>query len=183
MRERPSPLLRSVLILIETMLLFILLAGCRTHRQVTAQPPPVVLENVTEVQDTIKESHTEVDREREKTTEQTKESTTEKIIIVVNTEGDTIRTDREKTTVIDHLLKVENERLKAQVDSLMTATQTKEKIEVPVYINVPVEVEREFTAWEKFRLKAFWWLLGGFAVSAGYIFRKPILTLAKRIIK
>lgn len=39
---------------------------------------------------------------------------------------------------------------------------------------VPVEVEKELTWWQNFRLKAFWWLAGGLALSLLWIFRKFI---------
>lgn len=162
-------------LLFGTIFLFFMLAvSCKTHRQATAVPAPIVVENITEQQDSIIEKHTEMEKEQTNTKEQTKESTTEKVTIVVNTEGDTIRTDREKTTVIDHWLMMENIRLKAKIDSLILNQNLKEKIEIPVPYPVEVEVEREFTAWEKFRLKVFWWLMGGFTLSAVYNFRKPI---------
>lgn len=54
--------------------------------------------------------------------------------------------------------------------------------QVPVYINqkVPVEVERELSWWERFRLGAFWWLVGGVAIGGAWIFRKPIVGMIKR---
>ena len=45
-----------------------------------------------------------------------------------------------------------------------------------------VEVEREFTWWEKVRLRSFWWLLLGLFASLVWIFRKPIIALIKRIV-
>lgn len=41
------------------------------------------------------------------------------------------------------------------------------------------EVEREFTWWEKVRLRAFWWLVIGLASSLCWIFRKPLLAILK----
>lgn len=166
-----------------TIFLFFMLAGsCKTQRQATAIPAPVVVENITEQQDSIIEKHTEMEKEQTNTKEQTKESTTEKVTIVVNTEGDTIRTDREKTTVIDHWLMMENIRLQAKIDSLILNQNLKEKIEIPVPYPVEVKVEREFTAWEKFRLSAFWWLLGGLVFSTGIIFRKQLKNTAKNFL-
>lgn len=42
-----------------------------------------------------------------------------------------------------------------------------------------VEVEREFTWWEKVRLRSFWWIFAGLIAALGWIFRKPILNLLK----
>lgn len=41
------------------------------------------------------------------------------------------------------------------------------------------EVERDFTWWEKARLRAFGWLLAGLAACLLWIFRKPLLALLK----
>lgn len=40
-----------------------------------------------------------------------------------------------------------------------------------------VEVEREFTWWEKVRLRSFWWLVLGVLGAFAWIFRKPLLKL------
>lgn len=42
---------------------------------------------------------------------------------------------------------------------------------------VPVEVEKPLTWWQSFRLKAFWWLLGGLVASLLWIFRKFIFKI------
>ena len=49
-------------------------------------------------------------------------------------------------------------------------------------VKVPVPVEAPLTAWQKFRINAFWWLLGACALSGGVIFRKPLFALARRFI-
>ena len=46
---------------------------------------------------------------------------------------------------------------------------------------VTVEVERKLTWWQRFRLSAFWWLLGALALSGGWIFRRPLLQLLTRL--
>ena len=43
------------------------------------------------------------------------------------------------------------------------------------------EVEKPLTGWQRFRLRGFWWLLGGLAALLIYTFRKPILTLLRKI--
>lgn len=49
-------------------------------------------------------------------------------------------------------------------------------------VEVPVPVEKKLTPWEKFRMDAFWWLLGATALSAGVIFRRPLFSLVRRFI-
>lgn len=63
-------------------------------------------------------------------------------------------------------------------------------VEVPVHdttyiekeaqtITVTKEVEKPLTGWQRFRLRAFWWLLLGLAGCLVWIFRKPIFSLLK----
>lgn len=49
-------------------------------------------------------------------------------------------------------------------------------------VKVPVPVEKELTKWEKFRLSAFWWLLGASVVCVGVVLRKPLFALVRRFI-
>lgn len=49
-------------------------------------------------------------------------------------------------------------------------------------VKVPVPVEKPLTPWEKFRLGAFWWLLGASVVGGVVIFRKPLFALVRRFI-
>ena len=49
-------------------------------------------------------------------------------------------------------------------------------------VKVPVPVEKELTKWEKFRISAFWWLVGACAVGAVVVFRKPLFALVRRFI-
>ena len=57
-----------------------------------------------------------------------------------------------------------------------STVQSSEKAEKET---ITVEVEREFTLWEKARLRAFWPLLLALLASLLWIFRKPILKLIK----
>ena len=43
------------------------------------------------------------------------------------------------------------------------------------------EVEREFTWWEKVRLRAFWWLAGAVLLLLVWTFRKPIIKLIGKV--
>lgn len=45
------------------------------------------------------------------------------------------------------------------------------------YITETKEVPAELTWWQKFRLKGFWWLLGGLVLSLLWIFRKSIFKI------
>lgn len=68
--------------------------------------------------------------------------------------------------------------VKNEKDSVVNNTAT----EKPVPVEVPVEVERELTTWEKTRLKTWGWLAAAFGISVAWIGRKQIITLARRFI-
>lgn len=55
-------------------------------------------------------------------------------------------------------------------------------IEKPVPVQVPVEVERELTWWQKTRLNTWGWLVTALALCVGWLSRKPLLTLARRLL-
>lgn len=55
-------------------------------------------------------------------------------------------------------------------------------VEKPVPIEVPVEVERKLSPWHKTRLDTWGWLATALGLCVGWIFRKPIITLARRLL-
>lgn len=56
-------------------------------------------------------------------------------------------------------------------------------IEKPVPVQVPVEVERELTWWQRTRLNTWGWLVTALALCIGWLSRKPLLTLARRLLR
>ena len=85
--------------------------------------------------------------------------------------------------------KLVNKARKVAAVTTVTATDTVTKSaetsykEIPVPYHVKVEVERDFTKWESFRLKAFWYLITFFILTAIVILRKPIWSVIQRLIK
>lgn len=75
--------------------------------------------------------------------------------------------------VLTHTLKTRPQTLSVPVevpvaDTIYTESHTE-------YIEVPVE--KELSRWQQFRLKGFWWLLGGIALALLWIFRKPLFKI------
>lgn len=56
------------------------------------------------------------------------------------------------------------------------------EIEKPVPTPVPVEVERKLNWWESTCIKFAPWAFGLLIIAIGYIFRKPMINLARRFI-
>lgn len=65
-----------------------------------------------------------------------------------------------------------------QTNSIATSIK-----EVPVPYPEPVYIERNFTWWERLKIGAFWYLLGISLISICWKFRKPILTVIKKLFK
>lgn len=88
---------------------------------------------------------------------------------------------------LGHSIKNKEQNLKADVMVPVKDTQTNNSEvsvrEVPVPYPEPVYIERNFTKWEKFRLEAFWYLVGVSLISTIYIFRKPFLTVLRKILR
>ena len=55
-------------------------------------------------------------------------------------------------------------------------------IEKPVPVGVPVLTEKKLTSWQKIRLDTWEWLATALALCGCWICRKPLITLARRII-
>lgn len=53
--------------------------------------------------------------------------------------------------------------------------------EIPVEVPTIVEVERDFTWWEQFRLKAFWFLIIIILAGVGWNLRKPLISAIKNL--
>lgn len=61
--------------------------------------------------------------------------------------------------------------------------QTEAKIkEVPVPVPQPYPVEKDLSRWESFKIDMFWWLIGAIAALLAINFRKPIISLIKKML-
>lgn len=87
---------------------------------------------------------------------------------------------------LSHNIKNKPQSLPADVTVPNTIRETNTESvglkEVPVYVPTPVEVERSFTWWESFRLKAFWYLLCISLAGVGWIIRKPLISAIKHFV-
>lgn len=82
--------------------------------------------------------------------------------------------------------RLENKDVELSTIAYIPATET-ERIhnevavrEIPV--PYPVEVERELTWWQRTRLNTWGWLVTALALCIGWLSRKPLLTLARRLL-
>lgn len=88
---------------------------------------------------------------------------------------------------LGHSIKNKDSPFKADVPVPVKDTQTNNnstkvrEILVPYPVEKKVIVEKDLSAWQKFRLGSFWFLTVALAASLVYIFRKPLLRLMCRL--
>lgn len=78
--------------------------------------------------------------------------------------------------------KLNTEILVPQINKINEKESIKER-EIPIPEPYPVEVERKWTLMEQIKLALFWYLFGAVIMSIGYIFRKPLLFVLRKIIR
>lgn len=163
-------------------------SSCRTVKQSSDIMPPVIITNSDSVsmETVINTTYTpeEVGFDIPKQSE------------VKTTKGDSshVETDMAESDAwinddgtLGHSIRNKEGQIKSTVHVPHTTATTnkvavKEK-EIPVPQPYPVEVEREFTVMEQFKLAVFWNLVCAVAVSLIIMFRKPLLTIFRKIIR
>lgn len=89
--------------------------------------------------------------------------------------------------VLHHIIQNKPGQLKGNAFVPQTTKHTsKESIkvrEIPVPLPYPVEIAHELTLMEQIKLAAFWYLVSGIVISAGFICRKPLLALLRKTIR
>lgn len=169
-------------------LLALLLAGCKTQKQVQVPLPPVILNNSdsVRVETTIKTTYEPVDVALD-LPQQSETNVTPNDSSHVETDLAFSDAWIDDNGVLHHLIKNKPGQLKGTAFTPHTTEKSNKdaiKIrEVPVPEPYPVEVERELTLMEQIKLAAFWYLVGAVIVSIGFIFRKPFLTVLRKIIR
>lgn len=163
MRDRLIGLLVALAAIIGLWLVM-LLAGCKSHKEIAA--PPVVT-----VHDTVRVASRYVETVRIDTVRV-------EVALPVESEAVTIRdtlSRLENTAAwslarinadgsLYHFLGTKQTTLSGSAlvpaVTVQTDSTARETREVPVEVERKVEVPAELTAWQRFRLSAFWWLAG-----------------------
>ena len=86
---------------------------------------------------------------------------------------------------LGHSIQNKPESLKSDIPVAVKDTHSNNSAiktkEIPVPYPVEKKVEKELSAWQKFRLNSFWVLLVCLIASLVYIFRKPLLCIMCRL--
>lgn len=98
-------------------------------------------------------------------TERTSDSVVDRIkeTVVLNTNGDTVKHDKERNTYVSSKREKELEREVSERDSTINALRTQlASVKVDsVYVEKPIEVERPLTKWEQVKMDFGGMFLGG----------------------
>lgn len=173
-------------LLLISFLALLVMSACHTAKQ--SAPPPVIVTN----SDSIRIEYIETVRI---------DSVTVEIPVPVESSRQVVKdsTSHLETSLafsdawinadgsLGHSIKNKDENFHAVVPVPVKDTQTNNnstkvrEIPVPYPVEKKVIVEKDLSAWQKFRLGSFWFLIIALAASLIYIFRKPLLRLACRL--
>lgn len=156
------------------------LTGCKTSKQAAPPPLPVVpIETTTNT----KIIHTEsIDTVYIEIPAQSAERTTPDSFSHLETDYAVSEARINEDGTLSHTLDNKRAKHPVPVNNSTDTIYVEQATEIPIPVQVPVQVERELTAWEKIRLKSWGWITAALVLGAGWSFRKPILNLARRFI-
>ena len=108
--------------------------------------------------------------------------------IVVKQDSSTLENTYAKSTAfvdgdgnLHHSLETKPQTIDVPFTVSVSDTTTVHATETAQKETIVKEVEREFTWWEKVRLRAFWWLAGAVVILLGWTFRKQIIKLIGKV--
>lgn len=164
------------------------LIGCSSQKQVPTTLPPVVLHDndSIRVETVIKTIYVPVTAEFEIPQQSASNVTTADSSHV---ETDIAESDAwlNPDGTLGHTINNKPGKLETNVYVPQTTEQNNRDAvkvkEVPVPEPYPVEIERRFTVLEQIKLAAFWYLVSAVIVCIGFLFRKPLFTALRKIIR
>lgn len=157
----------------------LLTTGCKTHKTVQEQLPIVPIETNTDTKivhiETIDTVFIEIPAQSAERTTSGKES---------HLETDYAESDARinEDGTLTHTLNNKPTKQPVPVKNSTDTIYVDKFIEKPVPVEVPKEVERELTSWQKTRLNTWGWLATALVLCIGWVCRKPLITLARRLL-
>lgn len=157
----------------------LLTTGCKTHKTVQEQLPIVPIETNTDTKivhiETIDTVFIEIPAQSAERTTPGKESHLE-----TNYAESDARINEDGT--LTHTLHNKPTKQPVPVKNSTDTVYIDKFIEKPVPVEVPKEVERELTSWQKTRLDTWGWLVATLVLCISWVCRKPLVTLARRVL-
>lgn len=156
-----------------------LMTSCKTTKQAQPQLPIVPIETQTDT----KIIHTErIDTVFIEIPAQSAERTTPDKFSHLETDYAESDARINEDGTLSHSLKNKQTPQPVPVKNETDTIVVERVIEKPVPVEVPKEVERELTWWEQTRLNTWGWIATALVLCVGWLFRKPITTLARRLL-
>lgn len=84
--------------------------------------------------------------------------------------------------ILKHTLRNKDFKHSVMVKTIQDTIITEKIIEKPYPVEVPVKVEKELTWWQRTRLNTWWWITSALTLCVAWIFRKPLLTIFRKIV-
>ena len=170
-----------------TVLALIFLVSCKTQKQQTLTSPPVVLTDTdsVRVEKIIETVYVPVEVEVALPEESSVNATLNDSSHVETTIAfsDAWIADGK----LFHTINNKEGKLKGTTYTPTTTERASKEVirekEVPVPTPYPVEIERDFSTFERIKLSSFWYLVGALTIAGIYFLRKPILVLLRKVIK
>lgn len=157
----------------------LLLIGCRSSKEAVPEIPTVPLQNTTDT----KVIHTEtIDTVYIEIPAQSAERTTPEGFSHLETDYAQSDAKINADGTLFHNLKNKTQPQPIPVKNSNDTIYIDRTVEKPVPVEVPVLTEKKLTSWQQTRLKTWGWLATALALCGCWIFRKPIITLARRVI-
>lgn len=157
----------------------VLLTGCKTAKQTQPTLPVVPIETNTNT----KIIHTEtIDTVFIEIPAQSAEKTTPEGYSHLETDYAESDAQINPDGTLHHTLKNKPTKQPVPVKNSADTVSVDKAVEIPVPVEVQVAVERELTWWEKTRLNTWGWLATALVLCAAWTCRKPIVTLARRLL-
>lgn len=83
---------------------------------------------------------------------------------------------------LKHTLRNKDSKHSVMVKTTTDTIFSEKIIEKPYPVEVPVEVEKKLTWWQRTRLNTWWWITAVLAICVAWIFRKPFFTILRKIV-
>lgn len=163
-----------------------MLSSCKTSKEAARSPQPVIITNT----DSVRMEYIETVRIDTVVVEVPVPA--ESVSQVVKDTVSHVETSLAESDAwinedgsLGHSIKNKPQNLKAEVPVPVKDTKTNNTAssikEIPVPYPEPVYMERNPTLWESIRLEAFWYLVVMVILALGWIFRKPIVSVIRKL--
>lgn len=179
--------MRTKVILAICLLAISVMFSCRTSKETTTSPPPVIITNSDSVRTVYIETVSidtvvvEVPVPAESAKQTVPDSTSHLETSVAESDAWLNPDGTLGHSLTNKQATIGTQALVPHKDTTAGKEIIRER-QIPVPDPYPVEVERELTGMEQMKLATYWYLAGALMLSIVYIFRRPLLRALRKLI-